>query len=347
MARRCRIGVVGCGFFAQNHLHSWKSLAGEGAELVAVCDLSEEQAKAAARSFSVPAAYTDMADMISNEALDLVDIVTQVNTHQTLVSMALDAGIATIVQKPFGLSLAQCQEMLAQSRATGQFLAVHENFRFQHPHVMIREILSEGRIGDPTWGRISFRTGYDIYAGQPYLRAEERFIVTDVGVHVLDLARVFFGEVRHLSAELQRRNPDVKGEDTATMTLRHRSGAVSVVECTYGSRQQPDPFPVTLIEIEGTTGALRLDADLKLSISSGGTTEVIDTDAPVLDWAERPWHVVQHSVQVTCHHILECWLAGVPASISAEDNIKTYALCDAAYRAATEGRNVRPECERP
>jgi predicted dehydrogenase len=333
---------VGCGFFAQNHLHSWKSLRDQGVDLVAVCDLSQSLAKTTAQAFSVHGVYKDMAAMIAQEDLDLVDIVTQVNSHKTLVSLALDAGISTIVQKPFGTSLTECEEMLAKANSTAQFLAVHENFRFQHPHLMVADILASGRIGAPTWGRIAFRTGYNIFAGQPYLRDEERFILTDVGVHVLDMARVFFGEVSYVSAELQHRIPDVAGEDTATVMLLHTSGAVSVVECTYASQQTPDPFPVTLVEIEGTKGGLRLGADLRLTVSSNGHAETLNADAPVLDWAERPWHIVQDSVLATCHHIFECWKAGIPASVSAADNIKTYALCDAAYKAAFERVSIKP-----
>ncbi len=111
-------------------------------------------------------------------------------------------------------------------------------------------------IGKPSsWARISFRTGYDIYAGQPYLAEQQRFVLIDVGVHVLDVARALLGEVTHSTAELQRRNPNAAGEDTATMLLRHESGAVSVVECTYGSRRVPDSFPETLLEVEGERGA--------------------------------------------------------------------------------------------
>ena len=63
MAKRCRVGVVGCGFFAQNHLHSWKSLRDQGVDLVAVCDLSQSLAKTTAQAFSVHGVYKDMAAM--------------------------------------------------------------------------------------------------------------------------------------------------------------------------------------------------------------------------------------------------------------------------------------------
>lgn len=334
MAGRVRLGLIGCGFFAQNHLHAWKDLEPEGVDLVAVCDIDEAKAKAAAEKFGVPRWYTDAETMFHESNLGLVDIATQMRTHLPLVEMAMRHRVPTIVQKPFGQNIAEARRMTSAANARGIFLAVHENFRFQRPLLKIAEIIKSGAIGTPSWGRISFRTGYDIYGGQPYLAKEERFVLIDVGVHVLDVARVFLGEVEHLTAELQRRNPRAAGEDTATMLLRHSSGAVSMVECTYGSRRLPDSFPETLIEIEGDTGAIVSRIGSRIEISVNGEMTVSEEDPDVLPWAERPWHVAQDSVLNTCRHMLERLKAGKPADTSAEDNLKTFALVEAAYEKA-------------
>ena len=53
-----------------------------------------------------------------------------------------------------------------------------------------------------------------------------------------------------------------------------------------------------------------------------------------LPWAERPWHVAQESVLATCRHMLDAVKAGRPAATSAADNLKTFALVEAAYQAA-------------
>jgi predicted dehydrogenase len=204
----------------------------------------------------------------------------------------------------------------------------------------IVELLRQGTIGAPSWARVSFRTGYDIYKGQPYLAHEERFVLTDIGVHVLDMVRVLMGEVEHMSAETQRRNPDVRGEDTATMLLKHRSGAVSVVECTYGARRVPDVFPETLMEIEGPKGSIVLKAGSVLDLTVGGKLTTHDVDAPVLPWAERPWHIIQESVLATCSHMLDALSAGRAADTSAEDNVRTFTLVEAAYEAARSRRAV-------
>ena len=339
MVERIAVGLIGCGFFAQNHLHAWKDLAAEGVDLVAVCDIDETKARAAGEKFGARW-YTSDEAMFAQEKLGLVDIATQMRTHLPLVGLAMQHGVPTVVQKPFGQNIAEVRRMVEMSRKAGIFLAVHENFRFQRPMLRIAEIIRSGAIGTPTWARISFRTGYDIYTGQPYLREEERFVLMDLGVHVLDVARVFLGEVEHLSSELQYRNPAVRGEDTATMLLRHAGGAVSVVECTYASRRIPDSFPETLVEIEGDKGAIVSRIGSKIEVTSNGVMEVIDADPPVLPWAERPWHVAQDSVLTTCRHMIESLRAGRPADTSAEDNLKTFALVEAAYE--LEGKE-RPE----
>jgi predicted dehydrogenase len=337
MAQRIAIGLIGCGFFAQNHLHAWQDLAPEGADLVAVCDIDPAKAQAAGENFGARW-YTDASDMLNREQLGLVDIATGQSTHLPMVELSLGKRIPTIVQKPFGQDIGEVRRMVELSRSTGTFLAVHENFRFQLPQLKIVELVKSGAIGTPTWGRVSFRTGYDIYAGQPYLARQARFVLIDLGVHVLDVARVLLGEVEHLTAELQHRNPDAIGEDTATMLLRHTSGAVSMVECTYGSRRLPDSFPETLIELEGDAGAIVSRTGSRIEVTSNGHMEVIDADPPVLPWAARPWHVAQDSVLRTNREMLQAIQEGRPAATSAEDNYKTFALVEAAYEKAGKVR---------
>ena len=71
MTDETRVGVIGCGFFAQNHLHAWSSLRGEGARIVAVCDIDPTKAKAAAASFEASRWYTDPERMLASRTSGL------------------------------------------------------------------------------------------------------------------------------------------------------------------------------------------------------------------------------------------------------------------------------------
>src|SRR5262245_7594784 len=100
MAAKLRLGVIGCGFYAQNHLNAWRDLGAE-VELAAVCDVDATKTKAAAGKFGVPKTYTDARHMLESERLDFVDIVTTMPTHRTLVQLAAEHKTPAIVQKPF------------------------------------------------------------------------------------------------------------------------------------------------------------------------------------------------------------------------------------------------------
>jgi predicted dehydrogenase len=341
-----RGALIGCGFFAQNHLEAWRDMGAEGVSLAAVCDVDIAKAKAAAERFSIPKYYGSAAELFANETLDFVDVATRMDTHREIVLMAVGHGVRTIVQKPFAPDWQACVDMVDAADKAGVPLAVHENFRYQAPMTAVSQALASGVIGEPSWGRISFRTCYDIYRNQPYFHAEKRFIILDVGVHVLDLARVFLGEVKHVSCETQRRNARNLAEDTATMMLRHESGAVSVVECTYEAKQIPDPFPQTLLTIEGPRGSIKLHEDFRMVVTSDGEATERKVGSPLLSWTQEPWHIAQESVLRTQQAIIGAWKAGRDADTSGKDNLRTYAVADACYDAAEQGVAVKPKAWR-
>ena len=169
-----RVGVIGCGFFAQNHLNSWRDLAGEGVEIAAVCDIDAKKAEAAAKAFGVAKFYADAATMLESETLDFVDVVTRMETHCEIVKLAAAKRVDIILQKPIAADWNGAKAVVETARQAGVRLAIHENFRWQSPMRKLKGVLDGGALGKPTWARIAFRTGYDIYAVQPYLHQAER-----------------------------------------------------------------------------------------------------------------------------------------------------------------------------
>ena len=337
---RLRAGLIGCGFFAQNHLHAWRDI--EGVELAAVCDVDETKAARAAEQFGAARHYADASAMLESERLDFVDIVTTMPTHWPLVELAAAHRVPAIVQKPFAPTIADCRAMVAACRSAGIPLMVHENFRFQRPIMAVREALDAGTVGRPFFARISWRTAYDVYANQPYLAQERRFIILDLVIHLLDVARYLLGEVRRLTARTASIRPGIKGEDAAVLMLDHEDGATCVVDATYQSRQETDSFPETLIEIDGSAGTIRLGQGYELVVTGPRGTERRDVSPALLPWASRPWHGVQESVLNAQQHWVDCLRAGSEPATSGADNLKTFALAEAAYASAASGDTVTP-----
>lgn len=339
--RQVAIGMVGCGFYAQNHLHAWSDLRPEGALLAAVCDRDPEKAQAAGSRFGVPH-FTDMARMLDEMKIDLVDIATRMDSHKELAAIAAARGVGAVVQKPLAPTWEDCVAIVEEAKRHSAWLAVHENFRFATAMRNVKKVLAQGTIGRPSWARLSWRTGFDVYRGQPYLAQEEKLVIQDVGIHVLDLARFFLGEVEHLTCETQKRNPRIKAEDTATIMMRHVSGAVSVVEATYAAKRGNDPFPETLLEIEGDGGSLIVTKGEKMTVTTQDLTFEDQIGGPLLAWTSRPWHVSQEAVLHTNRHMFERFRDRAAADTSGEDNLKTYALVEAAYESARTHQAVKP-----
>lgn len=289
-----RGALIGCGFFSVNQLHGWNDT--RGASIIAICDQKPERLKTVGDQFNIAARYNDARTMLEKERPDFVDIATTVPSHRALVELAASLKIPVICQKPFALNIADAQAMVTACAQANVPLMVHENFRWQSPILKVKQVIRSGAIGKPFWARVSFRSAYDVFSGQPYLAEGKRFIVEDLGIHALDVARFLLGDALSVSARTARINPKIKGEDVATILLDHGSGVTSIIDCSYATKQAVEAFPETIIEVDGDQGSLRLAQGYKLSITSAHGTNHEDVSPPLLPWASRPWHNIQESV---------------------------------------------------
>jgi len=233
-------------------------------------------------------------------------------------------------------------------------LMVHENFRWQRPMRELKE--AAVGLGEPFFGRISFRSSYDVYADQPYLAEDERFIIYDLGVHLLDLARFFLGDIERLYCRTGRVNPRIRGEDVATVLLETAGGATCVVEASYASKLEKELFPQTLVHLEGSGGSATLGPDYELTVVEDGRAERRVVAPERFSWSTAPAEAVQQSVVAIQRHWVECLREGREPETSGEDNLKTLGMVFGAYESAETGlpygkrespegmeRAVRPE----
>ncbi|MBS10297.1 MAG: oxidoreductase [Gemmatimonadetes bacterium] len=341
MADDLQGGLIGCGYFARNHLNGWREV--EGAGIVSLCDQDQEALGQAASDFGIPEQYTDPQAMLESEDLDFVDVVTQAPSHRFLVELVAASGAHVICQKPFAPTLDDARSMVVACNRAGVKLMVHENFRWQRPMRELYEVVSSGAIGEPFFARVEFRSAWDVYANQPYLATDERFIVYDLGIHLLDLARFFLGEVEQLYARSQRVNPDIRAEDVATIVMDVAGGKTCVVEASYASKLEHEVFPQTLIKIEGERGAAVLGRDYALSVTNEAGTETRAVPPHTFDWSESPGQAIQDGVVSIQRHWVECLRTDAEPETSGSDNLRTLELVFGTYRSAEERSVYRTE----
>ena len=134
--------------------------------------------------------------------------------------------------------------------------------------------------------------------------------------------RFLVGEVRRLTCQTASVRPGIRGEDAATILLVRQDRVMCVVDATYQARQVPEPFPETLIEVDGSAGTLRLRQGYALTVIGRGGTEHRAVAPALLPWASRPWHGVQESVLATQRHWIACLRSGAEPATSGADNLK-------------------------
>ena len=336
--KELRFAILGTGFWARFQLAARREVP--GARCVALYNRTRSKAEALAREFSVPSVYDHAEELIQREKPDFLDIITDVDTHSRFVHLAAAHRTSVICQKPVAPSVAEAEQMLSACASGGVPLSVHENWRWQTPIRELKKVLASGVIGAVFRARIDYCNSFPVFDNQPFLKTLEQFILTDMGSHILDVARFLFGEADRLYCQTHRIHRDIKGEDAASVMLHMCSGATVTVNLSYASRVEHDRFPEAFVFIEGEGGSVELAPDYWLRVTTARCTEARRCPPPFYPWAD-PRYALVHSSIVACHtDLLAALRSHTPPETSAADNLKTLRLVEAAYQAAAENRVV-------
>ncbi|HLO57224.1 MAG TPA: Gfo/Idh/MocA family oxidoreductase [Bacteroidales bacterium] len=336
---KLRFAVFGCGFWSKFQVGAWTEI--EGVELVALYNRTLSKAKALAEMFHVPAVYDDAEELLKNEKLDFVEIITDVDTHELFTTLAVKHNIKNIIcQKPMAPSFEAANRMVTLCRNAGVNLYIHENYRWQAPVRRFNEIIKSGVIGTPFKARVSFLSGYPVFDNQPFLAELDKFILTDMGSHILDVTRYLFGEVKSLWCQTLSINPGIKGEDLATVMMEMKNGMPVYTEMSYASIVEHDSFSTVHILVEGDKGSVFLGPgfEIKITTRQGTVSEIVRF--PSYSWAD-PDYIVNHESGIPLsRNILADMLKKGKAENTGTDNFETVKLVWACYESAATGKII-------
>ncbi len=318
--------VIGCGYFAEHHMHAWRRIP--EVEIVAAADVRLDRARRFASR-----AYGSAEEMLDREQLDFVDIATRAESHLPLVLLAVERRIPILCQKPIAPDWAGAVEIVGAAESAGVPLMIHENWRWQPWYRVAHEMMARGDIGPPIGYGFRLRTrdglGDEPYAEQPYFRQERRFIIQQTLVHYIDTARFLFGEIDSVYAEASRRNPHIAAEDQAIVVLTHERGIHGWVDGHRFLDPNPDGPVMGDAFFEGELGAISILA----------TGDVYRNKARV--WKNDVTDGYRgDSVRATLAHFISCLTDGSPFESAGRPYLRTFAAVEAAYRSVVERRCV-------
>ena len=336
-----RFAVFGAGFWVPYQIAGWQEV--NGAKCVAIYNRTVVKAEKMAQAFGIPAVYGNPEELLDREKPDFVDVITDPSSHPRFVKMAARHKIPVISQKPMANTLAEAEEMVRVCRESDVPFFVHENWRWQNQIREFKTVLDSGEIGVPFRARIFQVSGYPVLKNEPGLADQEEYVLKDMGPHLLDVARFFFGEADRLYCQIHQVQKGIKGEDAATVMM-HMGGRTTVT-CYLGFPGhflENDVFTQTLVLAEGDKGSAELDRNYWIRVTTQSGT-CSNRYPPVYKPWMLPDYVASHSSIARCNrHLLEALRGEVKGESTGEDNLKTMQLTFAAYESARSGNAVLP-----
>lgn len=229
-----RFGILGCGIISPNHARAID--AAGGAVLIGAASRRYEQAQQFAQAFSCRA-YETYADMLSDDAIDVVSICTPTGLHFDNARQALLAGKHVLVEKPLCLTLPEADALINLAQARDLSLGVISQSRFSDAAQTIRHLVDSGAAGRPVSAQLMMR----FYRGQDYydsaawrgtFAGDGGGVIMNQGIHGIDLLCYLMGKPVSVMGYARTRLRNIEVEDTVAAALEFESGAVAVIDAT-------------------------------------------------------------------------------------------------------------------
>lgn len=305
--------------------------AAENSEIVAICDVRQENAQSLANEFNIGRVYTDFADALSNAEADAVYLATPVHLHSLHAHQVLLAGKHVLVEKPLSLSGQDGLRLVEAADECGKTAGCAYFRRFFPAYLMTQKMLAAGEFGQVVLLRLVYYSWFGLGKDDPkYWRVERAKSgggpLSDMGSHMLDLVIGLFGLPVSVYAWCDNLlHPEWDVEDSANLLMKLRNGAQVTATFSWCSKTWRHEF-----EIIGTEAKVNW-----LPFDSG---EVTKTTGRQVEALKLPPGENVHLPLV--QDFIEAVLEHRPPVCPFEEAVKTNLLLDAIYRSASENRMV-------
>jgi predicted dehydrogenase len=341
-----RGALIGCGHISGYHLNAWSQI--EGVEIVALANRTKSKAVERAREYgiSLEHVYTDHRELLQNEHIDFVDIATTPDIHRRQVEESAAFGVNVLCQKPFALSLEDAETMIRSCDTAGVLFAINDNWRWRSWYRDVKRYIKQGMIGYPRYMRIVRHNNLalplpdgslpPVFINHSYMISMDKLIVYEWGIHLIDISRYLFGDVKNIYARMDRSSPICAGEDRAIITME--VGSVNcLIDISWASvNGGKHTSQLEQVTLEGDTGTIELLPDqgdiLKISNKTGTYQQPAYTGT-----SEDAY---QASYTASHRHFADCLRKGILPETAAHDNIHTLAATFAAYESAAQNKVV-------
>lgn len=333
--------LVGCGRIAKRHSELLGLGQIKGAKLAAACDLIEDKARKIGEQFSVPY-YTDMHQMMQNEKVDVVVVLTESGNHAKNVVDLARYGKHIVVEKPMALTLDDADAMIQACDKTGAKLFVVKQNRFNVPVVKLREALEQGRFGKLVLGTVRVRwcRPQDYYDQAPWRGtwAMDGGVLTNQASHHVDMLEWMMGDVESVFARSATALANIEAEDTAVVTLKFRNGALGIIEATTATRPKDLEGSISVL---GEGGTVEIAGFAVNKMKTWNFVEAKPGDEDVMEkYSVNPPNVYGFGHQAYYEYVVDCISNNGPHLVDGLVGRKSLELINAIYESIETGKEV-------
>jgi myo-inositol 2-dehydrogenase / D-chiro-inositol 1-dehydrogenase len=322
--KKVKIGVIGSGRIGKVHTETIAQNVPE-AEVVALADNNLLAAQELADRFSIKSISDDYRDIINNKEIDAVLICSPTNTHAQYVVEAAKAGKHIFCEKPVALDLDIIQNAIDVVEKNHVKLMVGFNRRFDSNFMKIKQMVVDGKIGEPHILKITSRdpapppVEYISVSGGMFL---------DMTIHDFDMARFIVGsEVEEVYVSAAVMVDEKIGEagdvDTAIITLRFENGALGVIDnsrkAVYGYDQR--------LEIFGSAGMVKVDNNIPDN-HNYYNSEGVHASLPLNFFMDRYTEAYANEIKEFCNAVAN----DLPVPVGGKDGLLSVAIGLAAKK---------------
>jgi predicted dehydrogenase len=350
------LGIIGCGELAQHGVlpHLAQPDALPLARVAALCGRTLDRAQALAQLYHVPHVTADYGELLADEAVEAVLILTPARLHFTQALAAVRAGKHVYVQKPMTETLQEALLLEREVARQGVRLVAAPGQALNPLLGRLRDLIRSGTVGTPFWVNAPSPAwgGRDVeFATNPawYFRVGAGPF-RDQAIYALHVLLELFGPARRVCAmqavAVKRRSWSghpffVTAPDNVVAQLDFGDGLIATVGaqwCCGGTRAEP--FQIGIYALEGSIesrrylGAWPITFEVRPAAGDVSTLELRPGEAPAL--TEPHLRLTPH-VWADLHHLLACIREGKEPRIGAASACQVMSMIEAVDRAAETG----------
>ena len=334
------IAFIGCGGIVNyGHIPSYKA---HGFNLIGGYDINLEAARKTVQEHGLKKAYATLDELLEDPLIQIVDIATMAWDRHGIVAKASAAGKHMLCQKPFSDKYSEAVEMTDIAQRANLKIAVHQQFRWSSLIRSVRCLLSEGWVGQilDVQVQVSIHTPWDMW---PWIASQPRLEVLYHSIHYLDSLRFLFGDPALVTSR-HTKNPaqQAKGESKTITIWDYESGLqILIAICHFDW----SPGLYSHFRVLGTDGLIEGTIGTNYDYPDGrnDTMKFTSRTKPESNFsAVLPGKWIPDAFYGPMASLMEAIQTGAEPLTSAQDNLGTLRVVEAAYRSMSERRSVSP-----